>query len=127
MKIYGIGTDIANISRIKNLIKNKKFLTRIFSEIEMIKCNQQINKANCFAKRFAAKEAFSKALGTGISKGLNFNEILVYNIRSGKPQIKILGQSRKLVSKILKKRKYSIFLSLSDDKPFAVATVVISI
>ena len=127
MKIYGIGTDIANISRIKNLIKSKKFLTRIFSKIEMSKCNQQINKANCFAKRFAAKEAFSKALGTGISKGLNFKEILVYNTKYGKPQIKILGESRKLVSKILKKRKYSIFLSLSDDKPFAVATVVISI
>ena len=127
MKIYGIGTDIANISRIKDLIKNKKFLTRIFSKIEMSKCNQQINKANCFAKRFAAKEAFSKALGTGISKGLNFKEILVYNTKYGKPQIKILGESKKLVSKILKKKKYSIFLSLSDDKPFAVATVVISI
>ncbi len=127
MKIYGIGTDIANISRIKNLIKNKKFLTRIFSKIEMNKCNQQINIANCFAKRFAAKEAFSKALGIGISKGLNFKEIIVYNVRSGKPQIKILGESRRLVSKILKKRKYNIFLSLSDDKPFAVATVVISI
>ena len=93
----------------------------------MSKCNQQINKANCFAKRFAAKEAFSKALGTGISKGLNFKEILVYNTRSGKPQIKILGESSKLVSKIFKKKKYNIFLSLSDDKPFAVATVVISI
>ena len=127
MKIYGIGTDIANISRIKNLIKNKKFLTRIFSKIEMSKCNQQINKANCFAKRFAAKEAFSKALGTGISKRLKFKEILVYNTRSGKPQIKILGESSKLVYKIFKKKKYNIFLSLSDDKPFAVATVVISI
>ena len=70
---------------------------------------------------------FSKAIGTGIAKGINFNEIIVHNIKSGKPSIRLLGNTRKIVNKIFKKKKFSIFLSLSDDKPFAVATVVISI
>ena len=127
MKIYGIGTDIANINRIKKSLKSKNFIDRVFNKNEVKKCNNQINKANCYAKRFAAKEAFSKAMGTGISKGINFNEIMIHNIKSGKPNIKLLGNTKKVVSKILNKRKFNIFLSLSDDKPFAVATVVISI
>ena len=127
MKIYGIGTDIANINRIKKSLKNKNFIDRLFSKNEVKKCNNQINKANCYAKRFAAKEAFSKAMGTGISKGINFNEIIVHNIKSGKPNIRLLGNTKKIVNKILNKNKFNIFLSLSDDKPFAVATVVISI
>ena len=127
MKIYGIGTDIANIKRIKKSLRNKNFIDRVFNKNEVKKCNNQINKANCYSKRFAAKEAFSKAIGTGISKGINFNEIIVYNIKSGKPNIKLLGNTKKIVSKILNKKKFNIFLSLSDDKPFAVATVVISV
>jgi holo-[acyl-carrier protein] synthase len=127
MKIYGIGTDIANINRIKKSLKNKDFINRLFNKNEVKKCNNQINKANCYAKRFAAKEAFSKAIGTGISKGINFNEIIVHNIKSGKPNIKLLGNTKKIVNKILNKKKFNIFLSLSDDKPLAVATVVISI
>ena len=127
MKIYGIGTDIANINRIKKSLKNKDFIDRLFSKNEVKKCSTQINKANCYAKRFAAKEAFSKAIGTGISKGINFNEIIVNNIKSGKPHIKLLGNTKKVVNKILNKKKLNIFLSLSDDKPSAVATVIISI
>ena len=127
MKIYGVGTDIANINRIKRSLKNKNFVNRIFNKNESKKCNNQMNKANCYAKRFAAKEAFSKAIGTGIAKGINFNEIIVHNIKSGKPRIKLLGNTKKKVNKILNNKKFDIFLSLSDDKPFAVATVVISI
>ena len=127
MRIYGIGTDVVNINRIKNSLKNKKFINRLFNKNEIKKCNAQINKANCYAKRFAAKEAFSKAIGTGISKGINFDEIIVYNIKSGKPGIRLLGNTKKVVNKIINKKKINIFLSLSDDKPFAVATVVISI
>ena len=127
MRIYGIGTDIANINRIKKSLKNKDFIDRLFNKNEVKKCSNQINRANCYAKRFAAKEAFSKAMGTGISKGINFNEIIVHNIKSGKPNIKLLGNTKKIVNKILNKKKFNIFLSLSDDKPFAVATVVISI
>ncbi len=127
MKIYGIGTDLSNINRIKKNLKNKNFINRIFNKSEIKKCNQQTNKANCYAKRFAAKEAFSKAIGTGISKGINFNEIIVYNVKSGRPAIRLLGNTKKIANKIMNKKKFNIFLSLSDDKPFAVATVVISI
>ncbi len=127
MRIYGIGTDVVNINRIKNSLKNKNFINRLFNKNEIKKCNDQINKANCYAKRFAAKEAFSKAIGTGISKGINFDEIIVYNIKSGRPGIRLLGSTKKIVNKIINKKKINIFLSLSDDKPFAVATVVISI
>ena len=126
MKIYGIGTDIANIKRIEKSLIKKNFIYRIFNKVEIKKCNYQKNKANCYAKRFAAKEAFSKAIGTGISKGINFNEIIVHNIKTGKPQIKLLGTTKKNVVKILNKKKFDIFLSLSDDKPFAIATVIIS-
>ena len=127
MKIYGIGTDIANINRIKKSLKNKNFIDRLFNKNEIKRCKNQINQANCYAKRFAAKEAFSKAMGTGISKGINFNEIIVHNIKSGKPSIRLLGNTKKIVNRILNKKKFNIFLSLSDDKPFAVATVVISV
>ena len=127
MNIYGIGTDIVSIERIRKSLKNKNFYKRVFNEKEIAKCKRTINICNCYAKRFAAKEAFSKAIGTGISRGINFDEIIVYNIKSGKPTIKLLGNTKKIVNKILNKKKISIFLSLSDDKPFAVATVVISI
>jgi holo-[acyl-carrier protein] synthase len=127
MKIFGIGADIVNINRIKKSLTNKVFIKRIFNSVEIDKCKNHINKANCFAKRFAAKEAFSKALGTGISNGINFNEIIVSNIKSGKPNIKLSGKTKKKVNKVIKKNKFNIFLSLSDDKPFALATVVISL
>ena len=79
MKTLGIGVDIIDNSRIKKLISNKKFLNRIFSYSE-IKFSKKINnKTNYFSKRFAAKEAFSKALGTGFRKGLNFNDISIWS------------------------------------------------
>lgn len=127
MKIYGVGTDLSNIRRIKKSIKNKRFIKRLFNEDEIKKCNNSINKANCYAKRFAAKEAFSKAIGIGVSKGISFNEIVVHNTKSGKPEISLLGKTQKIVKRILKKKRISIYLSLSDDKPFAIATVIICI
>ncbi len=127
MRIFGIGTDVININRIKNSIKKKSFVERIFNYSEISKCSNLSNKADCYAKRFAAKEAFSKAIGLGISKGINFNEIIVNNNKLGKPSIKLLGKTRIKVNKILKKKKFDIFLSLSDDKPLATATVIISI
>ena len=127
MKIYGIGTDIANINRLKKSIINKKFIDRIFNKNEVIRCNKQVNKVNCYLKKFAAKEAFVKALGTGISKGINFNEIIVYNVKSGKPSIRLIGNTKKKVKEIFKNKKFNIFLSLSDEKPFAIATAIISL
>ena len=80
MKIFGIGTDLTNVKRIKQAIKkNNNFLNKIYTKKELSKCLKLKSKYNCLAKRFAAKEAFSKSLGTGISKGMSFNEIEITN------------------------------------------------
>jgi holo-[acyl-carrier protein] synthase len=124
MKIYGIGTDIVSVDRIKKSLKNKNLLNRLFCEEEISKCKKLINPNNCYAKRFAAKEAFSKALGTGVSNGINFNEIIVTNKKSGKPFIKLKGKTLQIIKKKLK-NKAKISLSLSDEKKYAVAFVTI--
>jgi holo-[acyl-carrier protein] synthase len=126
MKIYGIGTDIVSVNRIKKLQKNENFLNRVFCSEERLKCSRLTNFINCYAKRFAAKEAFSKALGTGISNGINFNEIMVMNEKNGKPFIKIKGKTMKIIKKKFKKKPI-IALSLSDEKKYAVAFVTISV
>tara|TARA_B100001057_G_scaffold450273_1_gene492163 strand:+ start:1231 stop:1614 length:384 start_codon:yes stop_codon:yes gene_type:complete len=127
MRTFGIGTDIVKISRIKNLLKKKLFLKRIFDKEEVYKCEKNTNYINCFAKRFAAKEAFSKALGTGITNGINFNEITILNEKNGKPFIKLINRTKKIVEKKLKKKNYKIYLSLADEKDYAVAFVTILI
>ena len=99
----------------------------MFNVDEILKCKKIKNPSTCFAKRFAAKEAFSKALGTGISKGINLNEIIVLNEKNGKPYIKLLNETKKNVEKKIKKKRYKISLSLSDEKNYAVAFVTISI
>ena len=78
-------------------------------------------------KKICTKEAFSKAIGIGISKGISFKEITVENLKSGKPSIRLYGNTKRIVNKILKNKKFYIYLSLSDDKPYAVATAVISV
>ncbi len=127
MNFFGIGTDIVSIDRIKKSLKSKNFLKRIFNEKEILKCKKTIKSTNCFAKRFAAKEAFSKALGTGITNGINFNEIIVLNKRSGKPYIILIGQTKKTLKKKFKGKKTKVSLSLSDEKKYAVAFVTISL
>ncbi len=127
MNFFGIGTDIVSIDRVKKSLKNKNFLKRIFNKKEIFKCKKTIKSTNCFAKRFAAKEAFSKALGTGIAKGINFNEIIVLNKKSGKPYIILVGQTKKTLSKKFKGKKSKVSLSLSDEKKYAVAFVTISL
>ena len=125
MKLYGIGADIVRISRISKSIKKKSFINRLFNKDEILKCNKTKNSANCFAKRFAAKEAFSKALGTGVAKGINFNEIVVLNEKNGKPYIKLIDKTKKIVFNKLKIKNYKISLSLSDEDKYAVAFVTI--
>tara|TARA_B100000963_G_C22602607_1_gene660962 strand:- start:453 stop:836 length:384 start_codon:yes stop_codon:yes gene_type:complete len=127
MNIFGIGTDIVSVDRIKNSLKNKNFIKRVFNEKEIFKCKRLGSSINCYAKRFAAKEAFSKALGTGISNGINFNEIIILNKKSGKPYINVTGQTKKILLKKFKRKKSRISLSLSDEKKYAVAFVTISL
>ena len=127
MKIFGVGTDIVKTNRIQKLLKRENILEKLFNKDEIIKCKRIKNTANCFAKRFAAKEAFSKALGTGISKGINFNEIVILNEKNGKPFIKLIEDTKKNVEKKLRKKSYKISLSLTDEDEFAVAFVTISL
>ena len=126
-KIFGIGTDIVDVSRMKKLInKNQKFINRIFSIKEIKYCNSRSNKISSYSKRFAAKEAFAKALGIGISKGISFNEISINNNKDGAPFIELLGNTKTIVKKLIKK-KNKIYLSLSDEKKYALAMVVITL
>ncbi len=127
MSIFGIGTDIVSIDRMKKSLKNKKFIKRVFNDQEILKCKKIKDFNNCFAKRFAAKEAFSKALGTGISSGIKFNEIIVLNKKSGKPFINLVGVTKQILKKKFKGKKTKISLSLSDEKKYAVAFVAISL
>ena len=128
MKIFGIGTDIVNIKRIKKTLssRNNKFKRRIFSESEINYCEKKKNPSSFYAKRFAAKEAFSKALGTGIRKGINFKDIEISNDNNGKPFIKLKGTTAIFLKRKIKNKKNSIHLSLSDDIPWAQATVILS-
>ena len=123
MNIYGIGTDIVNINRIKTAInKNKKtFKNRVFTNYEIQICDKRTNKMECFAKRFAAKEALFKAIG--LKNKLYFKDVEIRNNSSGLPNFKIKGKSLKNLKKLFKNKKFKIHLSLSDDKPWAVASV----
>ena len=127
MSIFGVGTDIVSVERIKRSLKNVNFLSRVFNSKEILKCKKKASSFNCYAKRFAAKEAFSKALGTGISNGIIFNEIIILNKKSGKPYITLSGQTKKVIDSKFKKKKIKILLSLSDETNYAVAFVTISL
>ena len=126
MRIIGIGVDIVDNLRIKKKVKDKKFIKRIFSSSEINQAKKIKNKTNFYAKRFAAKEALTKALGIGIGRGISIKNIEVSNDLNGKPYIKLKGKVDQFLKKSIKKKKYNIFLSLSDDEPWAQATVVIS-
>ena len=128
MKIFGIGTDIVNIKRIEKSLKRhgSKLKNNIFSKNEITYCENKKNSAAFYAKRFAAKEALSKALGTGIRKGIKFKDIEIRNDSYGKPSIYLKGAVDDYLKKKIKSKKYSIHLSLSDDKPWAQAMVIIS-
>ncbi len=124
MNIFGIGTDIVNIKRINTIIKkNKYFKKRIFTNHEISKCEKRKNRIECFAKRFAAKEALFKAISS--KNKLKFKEVEIINNKFGAPKFLIKGKSLKNLKKMFKKKNYKIHLSLSDDKPWAVASVIV--
>ena len=126
MKIIGNGVDIVKNSRIKKLISNKKFIQRIYSRSEINFSKKIRNKGAYFAKRFAAKEAFVKSLGTGFSNGINFKDISVVNTSYGKPKILLNNKIKKIIDKKFKLNKFKIFLSLSDEKKYSIAFVIIN-
>ena len=126
MNIIGNGVDIVDNARIKNAIKNKFFVSRIFTVNEIKKSKNLKNKANYFAKRFAAKEAFVKALGEGFRNNINFSDIDVTNDKKGKPIINISTNIKKFLKKKFNLNKFKIFLSLSDEKKYSIAYVIIN-
>ena len=125
MSILGIGTDIVKNTRIKRLLKTKNFISRIFSQKEIKKSQNLSNKTSYFSKKFAAKEAFLKAVGTGITKGINFKDITVTNTNNGKPKILINSKIKKFVRQKLTKKKINIFVSISDEAEYSISLVII--
>jgi len=125
MKILGVGVDIIENKRIKNSIKNKSFITRTFGSRE-IKFSKKIsNKSKFFSKRFAAKEAFAKSLGTGFRKDLNFKDIEILNDKMGKPYYFKSKKINNLIYKKFKIKSYDLFLSISDEKDYSIAFTII--
>ena len=125
MKILGIGVDIIKNARIRKLIKSNKFKSRIYSTKELKLSKKTKNKIAFFSKRFAAKEAFSKALGTGFSSNLNFKDIEIINDKKGMPKYAENKKIIKIVQRKYKIKKFSSFLSISDEKDYSTAFAII--
>ena len=124
--IIGIGTDIVDIRRIKKTINKygEKFKKRCFLIDEINRSENKFNTINSYAKRYAAKEACSKALGTGLAKGIFWKDIEVTNNNNGKPLIILHNNAIALINKLTNK-DYGIEVSLSDEKNYAIANVII--
>ena len=125
MKILGIGVDFIENKRIRSLINNKSFIKRTFGKKEVNFSKKILNKTNYFAKRFAAKEAFVKALGTGFRNNLNFKDVEILNDKIGKPYYYISKKIKDKINKKFKIKKFHLFLSISDEKDYSVAFTVL--
>jgi holo-[acyl-carrier protein] synthase len=125
MKTVGIGVDIIDNKRFKKLIKDKKFINRIFSQKEISASKKKLNKINFFSNRFAAKESFAKALGTGFRNKLNFKDIEILNDKLGKPFYLINNKIKQIIKKNKKIANFELFLSISDEKDYSVAFTII--
>ena len=124
MKIIGTGIDIVENSRIKKSILSNSFLNRIFTTEEILISKNMRNKSSYFAKRFAAKEAFVKSLGTGFRNGFDFQDISVINDKLGKPSFFISKKIKNMIKKKFKINTFNFFLSISDEKKYSIAFVV---
>ena len=125
MKILGIGVDIVENKRIQKFIKNPLFTKRIYTQKELKQSKAAYNKVGYFSKRFAAKEAFSKALGTGFRRNLNFKDIEVINDKMGKPYYVKNKKITKIIQKNFKIKNFKFFLSISDEKKYSTAFAII--
>ena len=125
MRIVGIGVDIIENKRIKNSLKNLDFKKRIYSTKELAQSSLSKNKVGFFSKRFAAKEAFAKALGTGFRDNLNFKDIEIINDKKGKPYYLKSKKISKIIHKNFNIKKYNCFLSISDEKDYSTAFTII--
>jgi len=124
MKTVGIGVDIVDNLRIKKLIKSKIFLKKIFTKKEIFLSSKTSSKSSYFAKRFAAKEAFAKSLGTGFRNGFYFKDISIINDKLGKPSFYINNKLDNLIKKKFKIKRFKFLLSISDEKKYSLAFVI---
>ena len=125
MRILGIGVDIIQNKRIKSSIKNKLFVSRTFGNKEIYFSKNTSDKANYFAKRFAAKEALAKSIGTGFRNNLNFKDIQILNDKIGKPYYQKSKKIDKIINKKFKVKTYDLFLSISDEKDYSIAFTIL--
>ena len=125
--IISTGIDIIDIRRIKKTLNkyNYRFKKKCFHPSEINKSESRLKSAESYAKRYAAKEACAKALGTGLARGVFWKDIEVQNDEFGKPKIKLHNNALKFLKKITKNNDYSIEVSLSDEKIYAIANVII--
>ena len=124
MKIIGVGIDIVESLRIEKSLKNKKFVTRVFSSKEISLSKKYKNKISYFSKRFAAKEAFVKSIGTGFRNKINFKDILVVNDSLGKPFFIINKKIKNVIFKKFNTNNYEFLLSISDEKKYSIAITI---
>ena len=126
--ILGIGTDLVNIDRVRKVLNRfgDRFEKRVFSELEIHRSRRKYDPSSSYAKRWAAKEACSKALGIGLRMGISWKEMHIVNLRSGKPELLIEGKAKDFL-KDMTPKGYSpkINVSLTDDYPWAKAIVII--
>ena len=125
MKILGIGVDIVQNKRIRNLINNKNFIKRTFGKNEVKLFKKNLNKTNYFAKRFAAKESLAKSFGTGFRMNLNFKDIEILNDKIGKPYFLKSKKINQVIIKRFKIKKFNLFLSISDEKDYSIAFTIL--
>ncbi len=126
--IVGIGSDLADIRRIKSVLDRfgPRFVKRVFTEVEAARSERKGDRAASYAKRFAAKEACSKALGTGMRAGVFWRDMGVVNAPSGKPTLQLTGGAAERLSALIPPGMTAmIHLSLTDDHPYAQAFVII--
>lgn len=128
--ILGIGSDLCSIPRIQRSLDRfgDRFVNRVFTEVERKRCEARpLTRAGSYAKRFAAKEAFSKAVGTGFRRGVFMRDIGVVNLASGAPTLALTGGAKARLDDLLPEgHGPRIFLTMTDDHPFAQAFVVIA-
>jgi holo-[acyl-carrier protein] synthase len=127
--ILGIGSDLIDIRRVEETLARfgERFTHRIFTPLERQKCDRRANRAASYARRFAAKEACSKALGTGLRRGVFWRDMGVVNLPSGQPTVALTGGALARLNELLPKGMSArIDLSLTDDPPLAQAIVIIS-
>ena len=127
--ILGLGSDITDVRRVAKVMERHgdRFLTRVFTDIERARADRKKNRAETYAKRFAAKEACAKALGTGIRQGVWWRDMGVVNMPSGRPTMALTGGAKKRLDALTPKGwQAQIDLTITDEGPMAVAFVVIS-